>query len=258
MHGLPPHPPLKYFISVGGFRPPTALADHLLATPYATPTLHVIGATDVVSPLERVPKLIVLGAHTRVVWHTGGEAAIPYGLGDPRNADSAAASPLAPCTVCASAGHFVPVRKAWPTFFRHYMADPHTRMRAPGERAGAAQPAEVFAAPAPAPVPETPLSAVSAPSTGSDDVPPAYSAPALTLDAMPAGRVSVGVQAPCLSPARGHVSVRTRFVGGTKLAGKDRWGHGDGTGWASVAGSFTVTGTGGQEGSFDCFSFISG
>lgn len=47
-------------------------SDSLLLPSYSTPTLHVIGRTDVVVEEERSNRLIVLSENKRVEYHDGG------------------------------------------------------------------------------------------------------------------------------------------------------------------------------------------
>jgi hypothetical protein len=67
-----PHPPFAFALCVAGFRARGALADALFAVPYATPTLHVLGRTDVLVVPERAQTLLDVSAGKRVVWHDGG------------------------------------------------------------------------------------------------------------------------------------------------------------------------------------------
>jgi hypothetical protein len=77
--GEPPHPPFTFAISVAGFRPRGAFADALFAAPYTTPTLHVLGRTDVIVHEERARTLLDVSAAKRVVWHDGGAPFRPAG-----------------------------------------------------------------------------------------------------------------------------------------------------------------------------------
>jgi hypothetical protein len=67
-----PHPPFAFALCVAGFRARGALADALFARAYATPTLHVLGRTDVLVVPERAQTLLDVSAGKRVVWHDGG------------------------------------------------------------------------------------------------------------------------------------------------------------------------------------------
>jgi hypothetical protein len=72
--GHPPHPPLKFAICVAGFRPRGCeLADLLFEQSYNTPTLHILGRTDVIVVEERAKTLLDVSAGKRAIWHDGGE-----------------------------------------------------------------------------------------------------------------------------------------------------------------------------------------
>ncbi|KJA28683.1 hypothetical protein HYPSUDRAFT_196868 [Hypholoma sublateritium FD-334 SS-4] len=101
--GAAPHPPFKFCVSVSGFRLRDPLSDTLFAAPYTTPTLHVLGRTDVVVTEERSRQLVALSAAARVEEHDG--------------------------------GHFVPSKGPWRKFLVGWMKDPAAQLVAPGAAA---------------------------------------------------------------------------------------------------------------------------
>ncbi|KAG1739100.1 serine hydrolase-domain-containing protein [Suillus paluster] len=90
--GEAPHPPFKFCVAVSGFKAPGSLSAEIFGTSYSTPTLHVLGRTDVVVIEERTKDLIDLSHNKRVEEHQG--------------------------------GHFVPSGANWKEFFRNYLVDP--------------------------------------------------------------------------------------------------------------------------------------
>jgi len=90
--GQPPHPPLKFCVAVAGFRPRSPLCDVIFGSSYSTPTLHVLGKTDVIVVEERSKTLLEVSKNKRVEYHEG--------------------------------GHFVPSKANWRNFFRSYLRDP--------------------------------------------------------------------------------------------------------------------------------------
>jgi len=90
--GKPPHPPLRFCVAVAGFRPRSPLCDSILLPSYPTPTLHVLGKTDVIVVEERSKTLLDVSSNKRVEYHDG--------------------------------GHFVPSKASWRNFFRSYIRDP--------------------------------------------------------------------------------------------------------------------------------------
>ncbi|OBZ69868.1 Ovarian cancer-associated gene 2 [Grifola frondosa] len=101
--GKPPHPPLTFCISVAGFRPRSPLCDAVLLPSYSTPTLHVLGRTDVIVLAERSKALVEVATNSRVEYHDG--------------------------------GHFVPSKANWRNFFRDYFRDPLGAVPSPGSAA---------------------------------------------------------------------------------------------------------------------------
>ncbi|KAF9012675.1 serine hydrolase FSH [Cyathus striatus] len=97
--GKPPHPPFQFCIAAAGFLPRDKNWVPLFSTPYSTPTLHIIGKTDVVVTQERARTLVDASANARVVEHEG--------------------------------GHFVPSKGNWRKFIANYMRDHTTTNPAP-------------------------------------------------------------------------------------------------------------------------------
>jgi len=90
--GVPPHPPLSFCIAVAGFRPIGSISDAVMLPSYSTPTLHVLGRTDIIVVEERSKSLLDVSLNKRVEYHDG--------------------------------GHFVPSKANWRTFFREYLRNP--------------------------------------------------------------------------------------------------------------------------------------
>ncbi|KAF8161416.1 serine hydrolase FSH [Crassisporium funariophilum] len=97
--GEAPHPPLKFCVAVSGFRLMDPICDPLFSPSYATPTLHVLGKTDVVVVEERSQQLVAVSANARVEEHDG--------------------------------GHFVPSKGSWRKFLNNYMRDPSASHASP-------------------------------------------------------------------------------------------------------------------------------
>ncbi|KIJ15528.1 hypothetical protein PAXINDRAFT_169001 [Paxillus involutus ATCC 200175] len=98
--GQPPHPPFQFCVSVSGFKVNDPLANEVFGQSYATPTLHVIGKTDVVVVEERSKILLDVSAKARVEEHEG--------------------------------GHYVPSIAKWRNFLRDYLRDPLGDVPSPG------------------------------------------------------------------------------------------------------------------------------
>lgn len=112
--GEAPHPPLEFCVAVAGFRTRGSDGDAVFATPFVTPTLHVLGRNDVIVVEERAKTLLDVSANKRVEWHDG--------------------------------GHFVPSKANWRSFFREYLRDPTGNVPSPGPISGS-QPASGTATP---------------------------------------------------------------------------------------------------------------
>lgn len=90
--GQSPHPPFDFCVAISGFRLRDPLADTIFADGYSTPTLHVIGKTDVIVVEERSRLLVGISTQPRVEEHEG--------------------------------GHFVPSKGNWRKFLADYLRDP--------------------------------------------------------------------------------------------------------------------------------------
>ncbi|KAJ7777914.1 FSH1-domain-containing protein [Mycena maculata] len=111
--GNTPHPPFQFCVAVSGFRPSGSIADAIFQTAYATPTLHILGRTDVIVVEERSRKLIDISTNARVEEHDG--------------------------------GHFVPSKGNWRKFLAAYLLDPTDNVPSPSlfptaENSGTATP----------------------------------------------------------------------------------------------------------------------
>jgi Serine hydrolase (FSH1) len=105
-------PPLvsrEFCISVSGYRLNDPFCLEFLVPGYSTPTLHILGKTDIVVVEERSRQLIEVSENPRVEEHNGGDSYL-----------------LVPSNVVADLwlGHFVPSQSAWRKFFANYMNDP--------------------------------------------------------------------------------------------------------------------------------------
>ncbi|TFK45046.1 serine hydrolase FSH [Crucibulum laeve] len=101
--GQPPHPPLQFCIAVSGFRVNDPICDPIFTPSYSTPTLHIIGKTDIVVVEERSKQLVDMSSNKRVEEHEG--------------------------------GHFVPSKGNWRKFLAEYMRDPFATLVSPGSSA---------------------------------------------------------------------------------------------------------------------------
>lgn len=90
--GEAPHPPFKFCVAVSGFKAAGSLSAEIFGASYSTPTLHVLGRTDVIVIEERSKFLLDLSLNKRLEEHDG--------------------------------GHFVPSKANWRAFFRNYLGDP--------------------------------------------------------------------------------------------------------------------------------------
>ncbi|KAF8712404.1 hypothetical protein AX14_013123 [Amanita brunnescens Koide BX004] len=110
--GEPPHPPLEFCVAISGYKPGGYICDKIFSPSYSTPTLHILGKTDVVVVEERSRALIAVSSGKRVEEHTG--------------------------------GHFVPSNGRWRKFLSAYMKDHRTDIPSPGSSgSGAATPLRV-------------------------------------------------------------------------------------------------------------------
>jgi Serine hydrolase (FSH1) len=74
--GKAPHPRFEFCVAVSGFKLKDPLTEQLWAGGYSTPTLHVIGKTDVVVVEERSRALLEVSNDQRVEEHMGGECRV--------------------------------------------------------------------------------------------------------------------------------------------------------------------------------------
>ncbi|KAF9269458.1 FSH1-domain-containing protein [Marasmius fiardii PR-910] len=99
--GQPPHPPLQYCVSVAGFKPNLSLSEAVLSPGFTTPTLHILGRTDVIVTEERSKSILDVTINSRVEEHDG--------------------------------GHFVPSKANWRKFLSDYLREgPEADLPSPG------------------------------------------------------------------------------------------------------------------------------
>ncbi|KAI0724157.1 FSH1-domain-containing protein [Fomitopsis betulina] len=103
VNGQPPHPPLKFCVSVSGFLPHSPLCDTILLPSFSTRTLHILGKMDVIVVEERSKPALEISTNKRVEYHDG--------------------------------GHFVPSKAPWRNFMRSFLRDPTGDIPAPGPAA---------------------------------------------------------------------------------------------------------------------------
>jgi len=98
-------------VSVSGFKAAGTLSAEIFGTSYSTPTLHVLGGTDVIVIPERSKVLLDISQNKRVEEHEGGQLVLLCGclISDP-------------CDVFT--GHFVPSTAKWRGIFFDYLLDP--------------------------------------------------------------------------------------------------------------------------------------
>jgi hypothetical protein len=65
----------EFCVSVAGYRPSGPIRTPLFTPSYSTPTLHILGRTDVVVVEERSNQLIEVSTKQRVEYHPGGVSA---------------------------------------------------------------------------------------------------------------------------------------------------------------------------------------
>jgi hypothetical protein len=101
--------PLSAFcVAVAGFKPNSPFAQSTFMDGYSTPTLHVIGRTDVIVVEERAKTLLDVSLNKRVEYHDGGMHLL-WG------------SFLEALSLTCLIGHFVPSKANWRAFFRDYL-----------------------------------------------------------------------------------------------------------------------------------------
>lgn len=62
----------QFCVTVSGFKLRDPIVEPLFDTPYMTPTLHVIGKTDIIVLEERSMLLVDVSGNARVEEHEGG------------------------------------------------------------------------------------------------------------------------------------------------------------------------------------------
>lgn len=62
----------QFCVAVAGFRPRSSLCDAIFLPSFSTPTLHVLGRTDVIVVEERSKTLLDVSDNKRVEYHDGG------------------------------------------------------------------------------------------------------------------------------------------------------------------------------------------
>ncbi|KAK7460837.1 Family of serine hydrolases 3 [Stygiomarasmius scandens] len=136
--GEPPHPPFKFCIAVSGFKLLDPLSHEIFGSGYATPTLHILGKTDVVVSEERSKTLLEISLNKRLEEHEG--------------------------------GHFVPSKNNWRTFVAEYLrSGPRADILSPSLiKAGDSTPSSLAPSGRATPVPVNPLQQVAASSTDID------------------------------------------------------------------------------------------
>ncbi|KAF5392762.1 hypothetical protein D9757_001037 [Collybiopsis confluens] len=105
--GKAPHPPFQFCVAIAGYKPLDPLGASLLTPSYKTPTLHVVGNTDIVVTPERSQSLIDVSLNGRVEFHDG--------------------------------GHFVPIKSTWRKFLAEYMRNPSDDLPSPNGSTTAAK-----------------------------------------------------------------------------------------------------------------------
>ncbi|KAK7033988.1 Family of serine hydrolases 3 [Paramarasmius palmivorus] len=89
--GQSPHPPFQYCVSVAGFKARDPIGDTILSPGFSTPTLHILGKTDVIVTEERAKTILDVTINKRVEEHEG--------------------------------GHFVPSKANWRKFLSEYLRE---------------------------------------------------------------------------------------------------------------------------------------
>ncbi|KAG6910437.1 hypothetical protein DXG01_010792 [Tephrocybe rancida] len=106
--------PNQFCVAASGFRLRDPFCDALFDDQYATPTLHIIGKTDIIVTEERSKTLVEASSNARVEYHDG--------------------------------GHFVPSKRPWLKFLHAYMLEPSADLPSPSA-AGSSVPNSGMATP---------------------------------------------------------------------------------------------------------------
>ncbi|KAH9940039.1 serine hydrolase-domain-containing protein [Epithele typhae] len=105
-----------FCVAAAGFRPSSPLCDTILLPNFSTPTLHIVGHTDVIVIPERAQKLIDINLNSRIEYHDG--------------------------------GHFIPSKANWRNFLKAYLKDPLGNVPPPSPHGpGGSQPTSGTATP---------------------------------------------------------------------------------------------------------------
>lgn len=97
--GQTPHPPFAFCVAFSGSVPDSPLANAILSSTYHTPTLHIQGTTDNITPEEANQPLREISANKKALHHPG--------------------------------GHILPVAPAWLELYRQYFLDPTADLKVP-------------------------------------------------------------------------------------------------------------------------------
>ena len=117
-----------FCIAAAGFKPVGAFSEKVFEGGYSTPTLHIIGRTDIIITAERAQSLIDVSKGARVEEHEG--------------------------------GHFLPSKANWRNFLKAYLLDPLGNIPSPNAMpSGTATPASGTATPAEPAVASTTIAA---------------------------------------------------------------------------------------------------
>ena len=119
-------------MAAAGFRPTSPLCDSIFLPSFSTPTLHVLGRTDVIVVEERSKTLTDISSNGRIEWHDGGTYFTMF--------------LLSLRVQIGLAGHFVPSKANWRNFLKAYLKDPLGDVPSPGP-SPASQPASGTATP---------------------------------------------------------------------------------------------------------------
>jgi len=110
---------------VSGFKVRDPFCEPFFTPSYATPTLHVIGKTDVVVTEERSKQLLEVSSNARLEEHEGGMFCFISHNDQPRPFITVDDS-------CDPLGHFVPSKGNWRKFLASYMKDQSALLTSPG------------------------------------------------------------------------------------------------------------------------------
>lgn len=67
----------QFCLAVSGFKAAGKIVADLFSPSYSTPTLHILGRTDVVVIEEKSKTLLDMSTNKRVEWHDGGKSYSP-------------------------------------------------------------------------------------------------------------------------------------------------------------------------------------